>query len=352
LNPQTEVGIEYDWARIGQTQYGLAFSTKEMKQFFGVDVSYKHSPMLSLNFGGRLEWVKNRDFVPGKNDVNQVYTATATYAFEPTLGAGKRATVPPKDVPPVEEPPSKPDPDQIASWAYAEKVLKDAGALLTAPIRWDAKDWLIAGGVLAATGAAMLLDTRVQNLMQDHQTSAGNRAADVVTNVTLIAPAVGTVASYVAGEVLHDDKAKQRAADSVEAAILSNALFVFPTKYGIGRDRPSDGQGSQSYHPFSGTDGSLLSFHVTQAFTTASVIAEYWDNPWVSALAYGMAAATGAARMYQDQHWLSDVVLSAAVGVAVGKAVVALNKGRRDSAVSVVPLIAPGTWGAALNYRY
>ena len=352
LNPQTEVGIEYDWARIGQTQYGLAFSTKEVKQFFGVDVSYKHSPMLSLNFLGRVEWVDNRDFVAGKNDVNQIYTASATYAFEPSVGAGKRATVPSKDVPPVEAPPGKPDPDQIASWAYAEKVLKDAGALLTAPIRWDAKEWLIAGGVVAATGAAMLLDKQVNNLLQDHQTGAGNSAADVITDVALIAPAVGTVTSYVMGEVFHDQKAKQRAADAFEATILSNALFVFPTKYAIGRSRPSDGKGPQNYQPFSGYDGSLLSFHVTQAFTSAAVIAEYWDNPWVSVLAYGTAAATGAARMYQGQHWLSDVVLSAAVGTVVGKAVVMLNKGRRDSAVSVVPLTAPGTWGAALNYRY
>jgi len=36
----------------------------------------------------------------------------------------------------------------------------------------------------------------------------------------------------------------------------------------------------------------------------------------------------------------------------VGKTVVALNKTRRDSAVSVVPLVAPGSWGAALRYRY
>ena len=56
-------------------------------------------------------------------------------------------------------------------------------------------------------------------------------------------------------------------------------------------------------------------------------------------------AAVGRERMV-------DALLSAAVGVAVGKAVVMLNKGRRDSAVSVVPLVAPGTWGAALNYRY
>ena len=95
------------------------------------------------------------------------------------------------------------------------------------------------------------------------------------------------------GEVFHDQKAKQRAADAFEATILSNALFVFPTKYAIGRSRPSDGKGPQNYQPFSGYDGSLLSFHVTQAFTSAAVIAEYWDNPWVSALAYGLAAGDG-----------------------------------------------------------
>ena len=72
----------------------------------------------------------------------------------------------------------------------------------------------------------------------------------------------------------------------------------------------------------------------------------------MSALVYGLAASVGFARMYQDNHWLSDVVASAAIGVSVGKAVVAINRQRRDSNLSVVPLAAPGTWGAALQYRY
>jgi hypothetical protein len=56
--------------------------------------------------------------------------------------------------------------------------------------------------------------------------------------------------------------------------------------------------------------------------------------------------------LYEDKHWLSDVVLSAALGTVLGKAVVALNKDRRDTGLSVVPLAAPGTWGAAMQYRY
>jgi Capsule assembly protein Wzi/PAP2 superfamily len=350
LNPQIDVGIEFDWARIGQTQYGLAFGTKEKKLSFGVDVSYQHSPQLSLNFAGRLEWTNNLDFVPGRQEVNQIYTAAVTYAFEPTIGTGKRATVPPKDVPPVELPPGKPDPDQIASWDYAEKTVKDGWSLLTAPTRWDTKDWLVAGGVAAATGGAMLLDTQVRRTVQDHRTHGGDNAAQIVTNLGFIVPAAGAVTSYVLGEALGDEKAKQRAADAVEATIFSSAL-VFSMNFLTGRSKPEDNRGSQDYHPFN-ISGSLPSFHTAEAFAAAAVAAEHWDDPWVSALAYGLATSVGLSRIYLDKHWSSDVVLGAAIGTVVGKAVVAFNKNRRGSPVSVVPLVAPGSWGAALQYRY
>lgn len=96
LNPQIDVGIEADFARIGRTQKGLEFSTKELKRYFGVDVSYRHSPSLSLNFAGRVEWTNNLDFVEGREEINHVYTASVTYAFESTVGAGKRTTASPE----------------------------------------------------------------------------------------------------------------------------------------------------------------------------------------------------------------------------------------------------------------
>ena len=96
LNPQIDVGVEADLARVGRTQFGLAFATKELRRYVGMDVSYRHSPALSLSLAGRVEWTKNLDFVEGRQEVNQVYMATVTYAFEPTIGAGKRATAPSK----------------------------------------------------------------------------------------------------------------------------------------------------------------------------------------------------------------------------------------------------------------
>ena len=128
-------------------------------------------------------------------------------------------------------------------------------------------------------------------------------------------------------------------------------MVVYPMKFLLGRSRPSENRGSQNYHPFN-ISGSLPSSHTAEAFTMAAVVAEHADNPWVSALAYGLAAGVGVSRVYDDHHWFSDVVASAVIGTVVGKAVVALNRQRRDTPVSVVPLAAPGSWGAALQFRY
>lgn len=351
LDPRLDVGIELDFARRGQTQKGLEFAPKELHRYFGVDLSYKHSNALSLNVGARLEWVKNRDFVAGKNDINQVYTAAVTYTFGPTVGAGRRASLPAGALSPLTPPPKAPDLDQILSWDYVGKVAKDGWTIATSPVRWDGMDWLIAGGAVAATGGAMLLDHGVRDVVQRNRSSAATGAANVLSNAALVLPAAGLVASYVAGEVFGNETAKQRAADGVEATILSNLMMVYPMKFLLGRSRPSAERGSQDYRPFN-LGGSMPSFHATEAFSAASVIAEYADNPWVSALVYGLAAGVGWSRVYKDKHWTSDIVASAAIGTAMGKAVVYLNKQRRDSRITLIPLTEPNTWGAALQLKY
>jgi membrane-associated phospholipid phosphatase len=128
-------------------------------------------------------------------------------------------------------------------------------------------------------------------------------------------------------------------------------MLVYPMKFLLGRSRPSAEEGAQDYRPFN-VRGSMPSFHTTEAFAVASVISDHVANPWVSALAYGLAAGVGLSRLEADRHWASDVLLSAAIGTAVGKAIVALNRQRRDSRVSVVPLVDGEMWGAAVQVRY
>lgn len=96
LEKRLMVGIELDFARRGSTKAGEQFGTKELHRYVGVDLTYRHSKSLSLQAGARLEWVDNRDFVAGNNDINQVYTIELTYALDAAFGAGERATRPPE----------------------------------------------------------------------------------------------------------------------------------------------------------------------------------------------------------------------------------------------------------------
>jgi len=88
LDKRLMVGMELDLARRGRTTSGLAFSTKENYWYVGVDVSYRHTKNLTLQAGFRLEWVDNREFVAGNDDINQVYLVGITYAFDATYGIG------------------------------------------------------------------------------------------------------------------------------------------------------------------------------------------------------------------------------------------------------------------------
>jgi membrane-associated phospholipid phosphatase len=50
----------------------------------------------------------------------------------------------------------------------------------------------------------------------------------------------------------------------------------------------------------------------------------------VQITAYSLATAVGAGRIALDSHWTSDVFISAALGIAVSKAVVYFNRKRSE----------------------
>ena len=69
---------------------------------------------------------------------------------------------------------------------------------------------------------------------------------------------------------------------------------------------------------------SFPSGHATSAFAFASVISaetsHWWpDTRWViGPILYGAATLTGVSRIYNNQHWASDVLAGAAIGTLTG----------------------------------
>lgn len=62
---------------------------------------------------------------------------------------------------------------------------------------------------------------------------------------------------------------------------------------------------------------SFPSGHTTMAFMSAELLRmEYRDcSPWIAVAGYVVATGTGVMRMYNDKHWLNDVIAGAGIGI-------------------------------------
>jgi hypothetical protein len=69
--------------------------------------------------------------------------------------------------------------------------------------------------------------------------------------------------------------------------------------------------------PDGSTDNSFPSGHTTTAFANAEFLRqEYKDvSPWYGILGYAAAVTTGSLRVYNNRHWVSDVVAGAGFGI-------------------------------------
>ena len=69
--------------------------------------------------------------------------------------------------------------------------------------------------------------------------------------------------------------------------------------------------------PDGSSRNSFPSGHTATAFMGAELLRrEYWDvSPWIGVAGYAVAAGTGFFRMYNNRHWLTDVIAGAGVGI-------------------------------------
>ena len=130
-------------------------------------------------------------------------------------------------------------------------------------------------------------------------------------------------------------------ANALQAAIVTGAKDI------TNRERP-DGSNHKSFP----------SGHTATAFVAAEFLhQEYgYKNTWIDIGGYGVAALVGAARVYKNRHWVSDVVAGAGTGILCAKGVYWLyprlakkwagSQGRAK--VQIVPLLEYTGPGATL----
>jgi membrane-associated phospholipid phosphatase len=221
-------------------------------------------------------------------------------------------------------------------------VWDDTKLYFTAPLRWDTKDWLYFGGALAAVGVAHAYDEPVRRHF-----AVGGRAVlngQDPNDLRDAIPAVAFVAgNWVVATLIGEPEGRVESYTMLEAAGFS-LVTAEGLKVAAGRERPN-----QTTHDNMWREGgdSFPSFHATAAFAVGTVFAESGgdDYRWIRrVLGYGMATATAYQRVHENNHWLSDTVAAAAVGIATAD--FTLNR-RRTRAhrweLSVAPMDGGGT---------
>ncbi|MBI5889937.1 MAG: phosphatase PAP2 family protein [Nitrosomonadales bacterium] len=231
-----------------------------------------------------------------------------------------------------------------AELSYPEILIDDVTHVATAPARWEDAEWRQAGWAsLAVVGTALVIDKPLRDEMRRHR---GDNAFMTQVERFGMQYAAGVIGGfYLVGELTDDQNARQVAQDSIAASLIASGIITPAIKLVTGRSRPRDDAGIYRFKPFGNGNSSFPSGHATEAFAVAAVVANHYNETWVTCTSYSIAGLVGLARTYHHAHFASDVLAGAMIGTLVGKSVVAHNASLRSGKLVLLPELGPSLMG-------
>lgn len=226
---------------------------------------------------------------------------------------------------------------------------------------------LVALGIVAVSQLDETLARRFQRpaLHGNHGLAATSSVVRTLGDPGALMLSAGT---YALGRLTKREGMADLGLHATEAIVVSGAVSGL-LKFAIGRARPylapgepgEFGPGGDEFRPGRGLGGytSFPSGHTTAAFAAASAVSVELGrmNPHAGRIAtpflYGGATLVALSRVYDNKHWVSDVVMGAAVGTFVGRRVVAWqhsHPGNRLDRWLLPTSIAPSTRGVSIGW--
>lgn len=186
------------------------------------------------------------------------------------------------------------------------------------PLHWKGTQWAQFGTVVAGTGLVYLFDDEtsrfirnqregVPSFIRDYGETYGNPENNYLV----------TGGIYLTGLFSKNEKLR-RTGVLLVASASSAGLLQQILKSVVGRARPVAELGKDTFDPFNSSRNfhSFPSGHAIMAFTNAYAIGKQFKNPWIKAGIYTLGAIPGISRIWDGQHFLSDVVFSFALSIA------------------------------------
>jgi len=251
-----------------------------------------------------------------------------------------------------------------------QAVPSDLYRIATAPFRYPGQT-LLYGGLVGGLVAA---DKPITTFYQEHI----EEPLDLYKLPTLFYSSAithgadswlvyGSVAHYLTGFALGDEKSQVTAIMAMKAMTYSYLVDHVLLKSVFGRRRPmndlkhcTDANPTHTCNPhdfspfqplhFNAEDGrtSMPSFHLTMYFSVAKVYQEMYDNYW---LPYGVLALIFSSNIKGHHHWVGDMVAGGIIGTMIGSQVVSNYRNRYLKKQSDFT-ISPTGKGVIFQYRF
>lgn len=224
------------------------------------------------------------------------------------------------------------------------------------------RDGLLAGGFVVGTIAIRPLDQTAAQTFQS-PTPQGNRhlrrAALGLNKIAVPGAVIIGTSMYAIGRLSRSDRLARLGLHGTEALFIGEGIAT-GMKYVFGRARPyvDSAPNPDNWQLFRGfrSDTRYRSFpsgHAVAGFAAAAAVTAE-SSVWypeaavlVGTAMYGGAALIGLARMYDNRHWASDVIMGAAIGTFAGNKVVRYHRihpGNRIDKWLLNASVTPGDW--------
>lgn len=227
------------------------------------------------------------------------------------------------------------------------------------------KDALILGAFTLGAVLVAPIDRQVASRLQDSSTQENRFLHTSATGFRLLADPGSFITGtgiYLIGRIDGQRRVQALGLHSVESILLADVLGG-GIKLLAGRQRPFvDVKNPYDFQLWRGlVDDKYRSFpsgHTITAFAFASTLTRetqfWWPHGafYIGTVFYGGASLVGLSRIYNNQHWASDVMAGAAIGTIVGLKVVKythshpgnsldqrLIKGKSQSQIQVNPVL-------------
>jgi len=237
---------------------------------------------------------------------------------------------------------------------FLTNMKDDFLGVVASPAKWNNKDVLRFSALVGSGFILYILDDDINRWIEDSQAESTENFSRFFSDFGHGLFIGGLALSlYAAGEIADNYSFRKTGLLCLESWLTAGVL-VLSLKTLTGRARPYAGKGSMIFNPFaSGSENhSLPSGHAASAFAAAAVIADQTDIALLDIFSYSLAGAVALSRVYNGQHWASDIFIGSALGYFVGKKICGMNNDYKNKKYEMRFTLLPNCQGLTVSVRF